>query len=290
MANYLSPFQDCLPVKPKPKPPANTKPTASGTFGAAVLELTDASAQDISIGGKFRVLDKDKGAKLKISFVGTPTLTYSEGALPSKVLKAYGSAPVDIDMSALVAAGAFKVSKASAKNKDQVTWTFDPTALSLDFLAAGQTLTISTKLKVSDGKASVTKTVSVTIVGTNDAAILTGVEPIQALSGEDFPASLTTPATVSDLDFGQGFFQVPTNAERDGVYGAFDFSQVSAFNDPTASGYSSNGTIFYAIDNPAMSQEWDVLGSGQGVDPITLRSLDGTAFQVFNFDVLGLAV
>ena len=53
-----------------------------------------------------------------------------------------------------------------------VAWSFVLGSLNIDFLAAGETLTIVYDVTVSDGAASDTEQVVVTITGTNDAAII----------------------------------------------------------------------------------------------------------------------
>lgn len=54
-----------------------------------------------------------------------------------------------------------------------VDWTFSIPDNQLDFLAAGETLTVDYHVKVSDASTSATQTVEVTITGTNDAVVMT---------------------------------------------------------------------------------------------------------------------
>ncbi|MBC3883483.1 hypothetical protein H8K35_19050, partial [Undibacterium sp. LX40W] len=55
-----------------------------------------------------------------------------------------------------------------------IGYTYDPAAANLDFLRAGQSLTITYQVKVNDGTAdSAVQDVTFTITGANDAPVLT---------------------------------------------------------------------------------------------------------------------
>ena len=162
MPSYITPFLNCAAHPPK----------VGGTFSRSVTELPDASNQDIALKGFFRVTDADDG-KISIKVSAKPTMKFSGGALPDEITKAYGAAPSDLNLSALTASGALKLSKATLKAAGTIGWTFDPKALSLDFLRAGETLTLTYKLVVSDGAANVKKDIVIKILGTNDVAQMT---------------------------------------------------------------------------------------------------------------------
>jgi VCBS repeat-containing protein len=55
-----------------------------------------------------------------------------------------------------------------------IDWTFSITDQDLDFLAFGETLTVTYDVTVSDGPTDATQTVTVTIDGANDAVLMTG--------------------------------------------------------------------------------------------------------------------
>ncbi|WP_040310025.1 cadherin-like domain-containing protein, partial [Asticcacaulis biprosthecium] len=87
-----------------------------------------------------------------------------------------------------------------------VNWTFSVDNDDIQFLAVGQTLTQTYDVTVSDGWASDTETVTITITGTNDAPVLTGVQATledgtededYIVSVEDLLAGFTD---VDDLD------------------------------------------------------------------------------------------
>jgi VCBS repeat-containing protein len=127
---------------------------------AAVVELGNASAQDLAaINGSFSVTDLDIGDTLDASVVGGAVvqLNGSPFALPAGA-------------SALTAAGAFTVTDTTSNGgAANIAYSYNPGAANLDFLAAGESLTITYTIVVNDGTAnSATQDVTFTITGTND--------------------------------------------------------------------------------------------------------------------------
>ena len=92
-------------------------------------------------------------------------------------------------------------------------WTYS-TNDALDFLAAGQTVSDSFNAATPDGT---TQLVTVTITGTNDAAIITGVATAELTEAND---ALTASGTLSAVDVDGADQFVAQTATR--VYGSFD--------------------------------------------------------------------
>ncbi|TJW68779.1 MAG: hypothetical protein E5V29_10595, partial [Mesorhizobium sp.] len=64
---------------------------------------------------------------------------------------------------------------ADAGETHNLTWSFNSTPQAFDFLAAGETLTLTYTIQADDGHGGTdTQTVTVSITGTNDAAIIDG--------------------------------------------------------------------------------------------------------------------
>src|SRR4029078_1587485 len=131
---------------------------------AALVELGNASAQDLApINGNFSVTDLDNGDTLTPSIVGAAVVQLNGGAfaLPA------GAA-------ALTAAGALSLTgNTSTGGAVNIGYSYDPGAANLDFLRAGDSLTITYTVKVNDGTAdSGNQNVTFTITGTNDAPVL----------------------------------------------------------------------------------------------------------------------
>ncbi|MBD2342306.1 VCBS repeat-containing protein [Calothrix sp. FACHB-156] len=168
---------------------------------AAVTELAEASAQDLAaITGNLTVRDLDLGNNLSASVVGSPVVQ----------LNGSTTLPVGVNVSALTAAGAFTLGNpiTSDGSNQTIGYTYDPGAVNLDFLAAGDSLTITYSLKVSDGTAdSATQNLTFTITGTNDTPVLSAIPAPAAVtelaeaSAQDL-AAITGNLTVRDLDLG----------------------------------------------------------------------------------------
>ena len=133
----------------------NDAPTlTTGAVDVAVNEASDASAQDLSSSGTITFADLDETTSITAA---TSTVTGSSGvSIPSAVNTALLSAITVTD------------------NSDNTAgWTLSATDLDLDFLTAGQTITLEKVVTATDGQsATVTDTITVTITGTNDAPTL----------------------------------------------------------------------------------------------------------------------
>ena len=141
---------------------------AAITSPAAVQESVNASAQNIAaINGTLSVSDVDVGDTLAASISGTPTLVWSGGTLTGAQTTALTAALVTGKLS-------FGGTATSNGGAQSINWTWDAAAANLDFLAAGQTLTVTYGVKVNDGLVdSNTQNLSFTIAGTNDAPVIT---------------------------------------------------------------------------------------------------------------------
>ena len=165
----------------------NDTPTlTTGAVDVAVNEASDASAQDLSSSGTITFADLDETTSITAA---TSTVTGSSGvSIPSAVNTALLSAITVTD------------------NSDNTAgWTLSATDLDLDFLTAGQTITLEKVVTATDGQsATVTDTITVTITGTNDTPTLTtgavdvAVNEASDASAQDLSSSGTI--TFADLD------------------------------------------------------------------------------------------
>jgi VCBS repeat-containing protein len=161
------------------------------TDPVAVVEAGDASAQNIAaITGNFSVSDLDVGDTLTPSIVGSPAvkLDGADFVLPP------GAA-------ALTAAGVLTLTGTTSDGGSvNIGYSYDPAAANLDFLAAGQSLTITYTVKVNDGTAdSTTQDVTFTITGTNDAPVITNLGPAVNVT-EQVAAIVDSNVTISDAE------------------------------------------------------------------------------------------
>src|SRR5262249_23001608 len=143
-----------------------------------------------------------------------------------------------------------------------IGYTYDPAAMNLDYKRVGQAKTVTYQVKVNDGIAnSATQDVTFTIIGTNDAPVLsdtTDPAPVKELDNalaQDL-APMTGSFALSDLDLGDtltasvvgspvvkldgttittGF---PTELITDGVFSISPVTQLSNAGTATAIGYT----------------------------------------------------
>ncbi|WP_046826308.1 tandem-95 repeat protein [Afipia massiliensis] len=208
----------------------NDAPVITGvTVPPDQTEALNASAQDIgSITGTLTAHDLDVGDTLTASVAG------------AAVIKLNGSTvlPPGVNLSGLGLAGNIHIDGATSDggSKD-LTWTYDPGAATLDFLKENDVLTITYTVHVSDGAVdSNTQTLTVTINGVNDAAVITSAvvnlnetDAMQTASGTLAITDVDSPATfVAQTDVagsgGYGHFTV-------GVDGAWSYAMDSAHNE-----------------------------------------------------------
>ena len=176
------------------------------------IEALNASAQNLPpTQGILRISDADSGNSLTAQIVGTPTLTYSAGALPAGT-----------NLSALTALSALTLgSSTSNGGTTNIGWTYDPTAVNLDFLSVGETLTIRYAVAITDGTSTSPQILTFTIVGTNDGPTVDATAAVPFLEADD--------ASAQDLNQG----------------GSVSFNDIDA-NDVVDISASYNGDIVYS--------------------------------------------
>lgn len=112
------------------------------------------------------------------------------------------------------------------------TWSFDPGGL-FDSLGSGATTEVTFNYKANDGEAdSNVSTVTITVTGTNDAAVIAGDDA--AAVTEDSALSDSGALTVADVDSGEASFVAGAYA---GAYGSFALA--------------ADGAWTYTLDNAA---------------------------------------
>ncbi|WP_427451992.1 VCBS domain-containing protein [Litorimonas sp. WD9-15] len=166
-------------------------------------------------------------------------------------------------------------SPAQGGNTGVISWTFDNLDASdmaiVDALPEGDTITQVYAVTINDGQGGVTtQNVTITITGTNDAAIFAGdvsgavVEAGGVANADAGTPSVMGTVTVTDVDTGETGFQAAMAADLVGTYGTFTFDETS-------------GAWTYSLDNSAA----DALNDGQVVtETLTILSLDGTSQDI----------
>lgn len=146
------------------------------------------------------------------------------------------------------------------------SFSIDPTYSAYDYLAEGATTTVTVNYSVSDGTASVPASVSWTLTGTNDAAVITGSA---SDSADETNAALTLGGKLSATDVDSSAdFVAQTGVAGDNGHGTFTIG--------------ADGTWSYTANSAN-----DALNEGDSVtDNLTVATADGTT-QVLTVTING---
>ena len=234
-----------------------------------IAEVTgDSSGQDIApVTGTITIDDADVGDALVLSVTGNGTSFWS-GDIS-------GVAPVSV--SSLVASNAISFDTLTSNGGAQtIDWTYDPAASNLDFLAVGETLTITYVAQVTDDGGSNQygpQNLVITIEGTNDLPVLTAVT-VAGMIEEDVTLSTSGSITFADVDANDAPMAMVSNvvsvtgvdANNDPIsITTLDAANIdAAFNISAPGTNNNNGTVNwdYTIANPAVL---DFLADGEVV-------------------------
>lgn len=231
----------------------NDAPVITGaTAPLDQTEALNASTQDIlPISGTLTVLDPDVGDTLTASITG------------NAVIKLNGSTtlPPGVNLSALGLASNIHIAGATSDGgSKELTWTYDPGAANLDFLNDSDVLTITYTAHVSDGTVdSNTQTLTVTINGVNDAAVITSA--VVDLTETDAIQTAGGTLAITDVD-NPATFVAQSNVAGTGNYGLFTIG--------------TNGVWSYAMDSAHNEFKAGVTYT----DMLTVMSADGTTSSI----------
>lgn len=233
--------------------PAVTGSGASDT-ATIVLNFTDQDFSDVTSGYLAA------GHTPSVHFVGASGVT---GGLPADIASTFGSS---LSIESLT------------KNLDdihgQLTASFTAPDHLFDYLAAGESVTLSYTLQITDTNgASGTETVNVVVTGSNDPAVIGNpdVASVTEDFGVDANGNLLASGHIgiSDADHGQSSFQTDVVA-HDGDLGVLTLQ--------------SDGSYVYSVANSAVAY----LGADQTrTDVFTVTAADGTTKDV-SFDIHGV--
>ena len=156
----------------------------------------------------------------------------------------------------------------SAGSNGSVAWSYSLGNNAVDFLSAGETITLSFPVTISDGTASATTTVTITITGTNDAPVIAAIAQTDLTEQTDASAIAARIAvSFSDVDLNDtghtvAISGVTTEGQTQGL----------ALSAEQLIGLISQGTVAKAAGSSAGSLElgfsapstaFDYLGSGE---------------------------
>ena len=169
----------------------------SGPDSASLSELADttgSAAVDSTSPGSLTFTDQDTGDTHSLQVTVASTDWSGGSGIPAATLAELPTALATV------------LNDSTGTGNGSVDWTFNVTDGNLDFLAAGETLTVVYDVQVSDAFTSSTQTVTVTIDGANDAVNITSgpqsgsVEEQPNLTGSSSLDS-TSPSPTGTLAF-----------------------------------------------------------------------------------------
>ncbi|WP_158271680.1 VCBS domain-containing protein [Limnohabitans sp. 2KL-1] len=150
----------------------NDVPTISDVAAIGLIEATFASAQSLSANGIVSFNDVDANDVIDITTSLTTQAVWNGGT-------------IDSTLKTLLEAG-FTASTTDA-TPGSIGWAYTVNSANLDFLMAGETITLTYTLTATDKTdAKVSDTVTITITGTNDAPVL-GSTALYVFQIEDDP-------------------------------------------------------------------------------------------------------
>ncbi len=259
----------------------------------AVDEELNANPQNIGeLSGNIVVDDPDLGDTLYISVEGDGSPAYSEGDIPDGV-----------DISSLLASSNFNFTSGDAldnifsvpKGEDgnvEFTYAYNGSA-PLDWLADGETLTLTFDVKVSDRnwfpEGTDTTQITITITGTNDVPTLTAVDVSGSIVEGD-PSTLSDSGSIdfSDLDLSDtptATFAVKSVEGLDGVgLTAGQIANIQAgFGLSADPGNTNDGTINWSYS--VAEEHLDFLAAGEQVEVVYTVTVDDGNGGVVDQDV-----
>ena len=265
-------------------PTTITAQTTSGTYGSLVLRadgtwtytlddtrtatnaLTDGATETDS----FQIATSDRSTEtISITVMGADDASVIGGTLTGSVTEddtqtATGTVTVsDPDSPTTITAqtsvdgtyGSFSI-----ETDGTWTYTLDDARTATNALADGATETDSFQIETSDES---TETISITVMGTNDAAVISGTLTGSVIEDDTSAQTATGTVTVTDVD---GTNAVRQNSNIVGVYGTLAIT-------------SSDGTWTYTLDNTLPATNALTEGA-TATDTLTILAADGTEGMV----------
>ncbi|MBV5302781.1 MAG: VCBS domain-containing protein, partial [Chlorobium sp.] len=203
------------------------------------------------------------------------------------------SIPVGYDVSALTAVNVLTLGAAGTSNGSSVNiaWTYNPAAVNLDFLADGETLTITYPITITDEVgATDTKNLVITLTGTNDAPDITvdsGDKAAETVVETNVGLSTSGTLTVTDLDYtNTAGASVSTTVSKSGTTAGLGSDNAALFSMMTVNAgnvianNATSGTIHWSFDSsrPATDEYFNYLASNESlVLTYTIRATDSNS-------------
>lgn len=228
---------------------SNDAPTIAVSSGA-LTELPEANSKIDHTGGTITFADADLTDRPVVSTHFT-SFTYQSSSHHDVTSSLSGQQLADI---AAVEASLTLTPSATNTSNGSVAWSYDVCNSALDFLRAGDTLTLSYSATVDDGHGGVSsQPFTVTITGTNDAPTIVGAsnpstQAVVAVNNSGSPIILGQGITTNSFGFNtETFDSQPTGSLSNNGAGHGNF--YSAALDATFSGSGHAGVVNGSLRN-----------------------------------------
>ncbi|MDR6756437.1 VCBS repeat-containing protein, partial [Mycoplana sp. BE70] len=151
---------------------------------------------------------------------------------------------------------------------NSVGWSFSLADADIEHLAAGQTVTQSYDVTINNGSdGTVTETITVTITGTNDAAVITGTSE-KELTETNAAQSISGKLDATDVD-GSADFVAQTEVNGSSGYGTFSITADGAWT------YTMNAAHDEFVDGQDYTDELAVM-TADGTEKIITVTITGS--------------
>jgi VCBS repeat-containing protein len=226
----------------------NTVVLGSGTNSFEIDNISAGSVHAQLAGpviGTLTVDEPNLGDTLTASVTGNATVEYNGST----------SLPGDVDFSALVAADNIKFDTVTSNGGSQtLDWTYDPTSADLDFLKAGDTLSITYTAEVNNGSGnSGAQPLTINLIGAGPTANMSNFQTVSGTTGNDTFVNVGNGVTIFGGGGQDNFvfndnFKSATIGDFDVIQDAIDishtlFASVSAILASAQSANSGHDTV-----------------------------------------------
>lgn len=251
--------------------------TGDQTRGLTEYALSTGGAALQAAGGTFDFTDVDL------------TDVHTTGAsLTSAVWSGNGTIPSATQAAIANALSTSITNDSTGTGTGKIDWTFGLADQYVDFLAKGETLTLTYTVTLKDdsgtgNNAALTKTVTISITGTNDVPVITtqfGDSDHAFLTETNSGLMTQGTLTATDVDISDVLHAsvISVNASGAGIDHIISHADLASFlvlgTNPIDSNSTTSGTIFWTFDSK--SEAFDFLPSGwESVINYTIRVEDG---------------
>lgn len=253
---------------------------STGDSDAANLTETNAA---LASSGTVTINDADLSDTVTASVSGLAVS--GTGAVPASLTEA--------DLLAMMTVSPTAAINANPGDGNNLTWSFSTGSATFDALAAGETVVLTYTISATDGSATDTQVVTITLTGTNDTPTISAgtasaalVEAGGVANGTAGTDASSIALTIADVDGIASYDTAYLTSNGWSVNGDGTYSKAGVYG--TATFTVATGVVSYALDDS--DTQTQALTAGQATsETFTIRVTDGSATQTVNavFSITG---